>query len=110
MIQNSPLPDSIPVDALHGNAAANDPFVSLDHPGDISRAELLVCIDEHQVRRIGIQKVPGNRVPGPLDQGFVAKEYASRLMAGLLQTSPQLEQGLGIFAVTHTPVHGGSDK
>lgn len=53
VVKNRSLPNALPVDALHGNRATNDPFVSLDHQRDVVGAEALVRVDEQEVRGAG---------------------------------------------------------
>lgn len=84
VVENRALPHALPVDALHGNRATNDPLVSLDHQRDVVGPEALVCVDEQEVRGAGdAQEVVRDGVATALDQALIPKEDAGQLDAVL---------------------------
>ena len=102
--------DLLPRNGLLRIWAASDGLIECKQGDDIHRFKIDVAVDEHQMRKIPTHKLIRKIVAGASDEGFVEEEEVLDLNAILHADGIEVEEGFGIRAVTHAPVHGSRNK
>ena len=102
--------DLLPRNGLLWIWATGDGLIERKQRDNIHRFKINVAVDEHQMCKIPTQKFIRKIVAGAGNKRFVEEEKVLDLNAILHTDGIEVEEGFGIRAVTHAPIHGSRNK